>query len=186
MKRRLVCAGLVLPLLLSACSWVGQEAVVDDPDLTQNAAIEETLEYLDRTEAALPAEMTLASISDAPDAVKANAPMANGMYCSGSDGGDVSDPYMVQIAYFVTGVPAGEETKYLREIRGLWESWGFTPTEEPADAWAAFENEEGYVLDVQQSGAAGTLSVGGQTPCLGRGTFRSQEDVPMRIGDEGS
>ena len=157
---------------------------MDDPDLTKDAAISQTLEYLERTEAALPAEMTLASTSDAPDAVRKNTPMANGMYCSGADGGDISDPYMVQIAYFVTGVPEGEEAKHLREIRALWESWGFTATEESSDEWAALENEQGYILDVQHSGTVGTLSVGGQTPCLGRGEAPAEVEVPRQIGSD--
>lgn len=159
---------------------------MDDPDLTKRAAIEQTLEYIERTEASLPSGMALSANSDAPGAVDLGVPNSGSISCSGSDGADRTDPQMVQIDYFVTGVPDGANTKYLMQIRQLWESWGWSPTAESDEQWAAYANEEGYVLSVQHSGEPGTLNVGGQTPCIAGDKFQGSETVPQQIGGEGS
>lgn len=177
---------LAVSVTVSACVGTGQEALVDDPDLTKQAAIAQTLEYLEQTEASLPEGMALSAESDAPGAVNQGRSNSGSLSCSGSDGADHTDPQMVQIDYFVTGVPRGENAKYLKQIRQLWESWGWTATEEPDQEWAAFENDDGFILQVQHYGEPGTLSVGGQTPCLAGENFQGSEEVPRRIGGEGS
>lgn len=160
--------------------------MVDDPDLTKQAAIKQTLEYLERTEASLPDGLALAVKSDAPGAIDPSVPSGS-MTCSSSDGANPdTDPQLVYMTYFVTGVPDGENTKYLMQIRKLWESWGWTPTKEPDEESAAYINDDGYTLDVRHYGAPGTLSIDGETPCLAAENFQGSEEVPQHIGGEGS
>lgn len=177
---------LAVSMSMTACVGNGMEALVDDPDLSKQAAIEQTVEYMKRTEASLPEGVALSAESDAPGAVNQGRSNSGSISCSGSDGVEESDPHMVQIDYFVTGVPEGKNVKYFSEIRRLWESWGFTPTAKPDGQWAAYENEEGYVLDVQQYGEPGTLSIGGQTPCIAGDKLQGSDEVPRRIGGDGS
>lgn len=179
--------GLLLGVLMSvtACG-TGKEAMIDDPDLTKQAAIAQALEHLERTEVSLPDGMALSVNSDAPGAIDQEGSMSGSISCSGSDGAGHTDPHMVQMDYFVTGVSDGENSKYLMQTRRLWESWGWTPTEEPKEEWTAYENERGYILRVQHYGKPGTLSVGGQTPCIAGEKFKGSDEVPQQIGGEGS
>lgn len=160
--------------------------MVDDPDLTKQTAIAQTLEYLERTEASLPAGMALSAISDAPAAVDSGVPNSGSVACSSSGGADLTtDPQLVYMGYFVTGVPDGEGSKYLLQIRRVWESWGWTPTKEPDDQSAAYVNEAGYTLTLKTS-VQGTVSITGETPCIAAENFQGSEAVPQQIGGEDS
>lgn len=87
------------------------------------------------------------------------------------------------MSYFVNGVPQGESSKYVTQIRQLWESWGWKLATEPTEQRAAYINEDGYVLDVQVS-VQGAISVGGETPCIAADNFTGGHEVPQRIGNK--
>lgn len=184
-RRSLVVSVLIaMSVTMAACA---DESMVDDPDLTKQAAIEKAVEYMERTQGALPEGLALSARSDAPGAVDPGVPNSGSLTCSGSDGADPdTDPQMVQLDYFVTGVPDGQNLKYLKQIRTLWESWGWKRTAEPKENWAAYANEDGYILRVRHSGSPGTLNIGGQTPCIAVENFTGGEDVPQQIGGTSS
>lgn len=173
---------LAVSLSVTACAGMGEGAMVKDPDLKKQAAIEQTLEYLERTEASLPEGMTLSWTFGSPDADGNFVQNSSRLPCSSSDGADLgTDPQLVYVSYFVSGVPDGEGAKYLKQICGLWESWGWTPTKEPDEQSAAYVNEAGYTLSLQTS-VQGDISITGETPCIAAKNFTGGEEVPQRTG----
>lgn len=171
---------LAVSVTMTACA---KDSMVKDPDLTKQAALAQTLKYLERTEAALPESKALSVKSDAPGAIDPSVPSGS-ISCKGLGTADVdNESQLVYMSYFVTGVPQDQNTKYLRQISRLWESWGWTPTREEDKEWAAYVNEDGYTLSVRHHNEPGSLYLTAETPCIAPEKFTGGHEVPRHIGN---
>lgn len=167
---------------VAGCVGSSQEDLVDDPDLTKQAALERILKYLERTEAELPAGMALSANSDYPGAVQRERVLSGSISCDGMGAADLDTaPQLVYVSYFVNGVPQEESSKYATQIRQVWESWGWKLVTEPTERRATYMNDDGYVLEVLDP-EKGTIAVTGETPCIAAENFTGSEDVPRHIG----
>ncbi|MBO0853409.1 MAG: hypothetical protein J2P18_06535 [Nocardia sp.] len=107
-----------------------------DTSLTETIARERITTYLLETLAAMPPGVGLSWIPDNPDLGTAGPASAGTVPCNDRDT-ETGGPEEVQISYWVTGVPPGQDARYFDLMRNFWTSRGWDANPDPGEHGAA-------------------------------------------------
>lgn len=162
-------------LLISSCGVAREEAIVADPNLTRQAALEQGFSYLERTLAALPEGAGLSLKSDNPQLAELPRE-TRAVPCSDrAEHTSENFPSDVRVGYWLVGVPEGKDPQYFDKVVQTWASWGWKTVEKPDERQATFIGEDNYGLSmVNAEKGTGSISVEVATPCI----------KPENLGDE--
>ncbi|MFD7841359.1 hypothetical protein ACFV4K_00265 [Nocardia sp. NPDC059764] len=98
------------------------------------------------------------------------------------DRGHADGSEVVQLSYWVVGVPTGQNAQYFELIRNAWTARGWTLQSDADSRWAPVHTPDGYVLVLQYAPAQDhSLSITAGSPCFPRAAAGTTAPPPTEI-----
>ncbi|WP_405498312.1 hypothetical protein [Nocardia sp. NBC_00511] len=98
------------------------------------------------------------------------------------DDGQHGSGSVLQVSYWVVGVPAGQNAQYFEQIRNAWTARGWTVQKDADDHWAPVHTPDGYVLVLQYAPSQDqSLSVTAGSPCFPKAAASTAVPQPTEI-----
>jgi hypothetical protein len=91
----------------------------------------------------------------------------NPVPCSDDDGAPPSTPVSIQTSYWVEGVDAADNKKYVTALVAYWrgKSWSVNADQRPGDQFVSLSSDD-YGVTFQLTGDGARLSIATSTPCV--------------------
>ncbi|MBO0853407.1 MAG: hypothetical protein J2P18_06525 [Nocardia sp.] len=169
-------------VLFAGCgNHKGDKGVPMNTTVTESAARERITAYFLDTLRALPPGVGLSRTPQNPDLSAFKDDAAISVPCDDNND-DPRKPEQAQLAYWVVGVPAGQDSHYFELIRNYWTGRGFRLNPDSDSRWAAVWTQDGYSLSVKNAGKGdGSLSVGAGSPCFPKSAAGTTTPQPTQL-----
>ncbi|MEC3957119.1 hypothetical protein VMT65_29075 [Nocardia sp. CDC153] len=148
-----------------------------DPSLTESTARDRLNAYLLESLQGLPPGVSYSIASDNQYLGNMHTPSLTVPCDEHGNGSEV-----LQLSYWIIGVPAGQNTQYFDLIRNAWTARGWTLQQDADSRWAPVHTPDGYSLVLQYAPAQDhSLSVTAGSPCFPKAAGSTAAPQPTEI-----
>ncbi|MQY22905.1 hypothetical protein [Nocardia macrotermitis] len=153
--------------LLAGCGRENNSGVQMSTTLTESAARNRIDTYLLDTLRGLPSGVGLSRTPDHPDLSSFGPNDAALTVPCDDNNDDPRHPVQAVIAYWITGVPRGQDNHYFELTRTYWTDRGYRLNPDSTSDWASVDTPDRYSLSIESAGKGyGSLSITAGSPCF--------------------